>query len=212
MTLENISSAKFLSTFGIASESCLNNLCLSRDQRERLFDQFLETTDGPTREQIMLQLFTMTQQESAQMHFMLEYVKGLRRLGVQLYLHTHTPGFNQTLCLFMPCSSQPGRFQATQSLRGPNLRWWLLWEKSHARRWETFDRPWSKAWIQIGVMLPPIQEKQEGQGWTLHKGYTTNPCRLHNIWYSSPFLNLQHKVVPHRTWRSQRALPWRQHR
>ena len=39
MTRENISIANFLSTFGMASESCLNNLRLSRDQRERLFDQ-----------------------------------------------------------------------------------------------------------------------------------------------------------------------------
>ena len=65
MTQENISIANFLSTFRMASESCLNNLRLSRDQRERLFEQFRATTDGPTREQIMLQ--TMTQQESAQM-------------------------------------------------------------------------------------------------------------------------------------------------
>ena len=54
MTGENVSIANFLSTFGMANESCLNNLRLSRDQRERLFDQFCATTDGPTREQIML--------------------------------------------------------------------------------------------------------------------------------------------------------------
>ena len=67
MTRENISIANFLSTFGMASESCLNNLHLSRDQRQRLFDQFCVTTDASTREQIMFQLFTMTKQESAQM-------------------------------------------------------------------------------------------------------------------------------------------------
>ena len=60
MTRENISIANFLYTFGMASESCLNNLRLSRDQRERLFDQFRATTYGPTRQQIMLQLFSMT--------------------------------------------------------------------------------------------------------------------------------------------------------
>ena len=72
MMQENINIANFLSGFGMASESCLNNLCLSREQRERLFEQFHATTNGPTREQIMLQLFTMTQQESAQMQFMLD--------------------------------------------------------------------------------------------------------------------------------------------
>ena len=100
MTRENIGIAYFLSTFGMASEACLNNLCFSRDQRERLFDQFRETTDGPTREQIMLQLLTMTQQESAQMQFMLDISRNMSKayadLGVQLYLHSHKLGFDQT--------------------------------------------------------------------------------------------------------------------
>ena len=84
MTRENISIANFLSTFGMASESCLNNLRLSRDQRERLFDQFRATTDGPTREQIMLQLFTMTQQESAQMQFMLDISRSMSKAYADL--------------------------------------------------------------------------------------------------------------------------------
>ena len=84
MTRENISIANFLSTFGMASKSCLNNLRLSRDQRERLFDQFRATTDGPTREQIMLQLFTMTQQESAQMQFMLDISRSMSKAYADL--------------------------------------------------------------------------------------------------------------------------------
>ena len=58
MTRDNI--ANFLSTFGMASD-----------------DQFRAITDGPTREQIMLQLFTMTQQESAQMQFMLDISRSM---------------------------------------------------------------------------------------------------------------------------------------
>ena len=84
MTQENISIANFLSTFRMASESCLNNLRLSRDQRERLFDQFRATTDGPTREQIMLQLFTMTQQESAQMQVMLDISRSMSKAYADL--------------------------------------------------------------------------------------------------------------------------------
>ena len=79
MTRENISIANFLSTFGMASESCLNNLHLSRDQRERLFEQFRTTTDRPTREQIMSQLFAMTQQESAQLQFMLDIIRSMSK-------------------------------------------------------------------------------------------------------------------------------------
>ena len=84
MTRENISIANFLSTFGMASESCLNNLCLSKDQRERLFEQFRATTDGPTREQIMLQLFSTTQQESAQMQFMLDISRSMSKAYADL--------------------------------------------------------------------------------------------------------------------------------
>ena len=84
MTRENISIANFLSTFGMASESCLNNLRLSRDQRESLFEQFHATTDGCTREQITLQLFSMTQQESAQMQFMLDISRSMSKTYADL--------------------------------------------------------------------------------------------------------------------------------
>ena len=97
MTRENISIANFLSTFGMASKSCLNNLRLSRDQRERLFDQFHATTGGPTREQIMLQLFTMTQQESAQMQFMLDKSRSMSKAYADLVSNflSHEPGASQ---------------------------------------------------------------------------------------------------------------------
>ena len=58
---ENINIANFLSAFGMASESCVNNLRLTQDQREQLFEQFHSTTDGSTREKIMQQLFGITQ-------------------------------------------------------------------------------------------------------------------------------------------------------
>ena len=84
MSHENISIGNFLSTFGMASESCLNNLRLSRDQRERLFDQFRATSDGPTREQIMQQLFSMTQQEASQMQFMLDISRSMSKAYTDL--------------------------------------------------------------------------------------------------------------------------------
>ena len=84
MARENVSIANFLSTFGKASESCLNNLRLSRDRRERLFDQFHATTDGPTREQIFAQLVNMMQQESAQMQFMLDIIRSMSKAYADL--------------------------------------------------------------------------------------------------------------------------------
>ena len=84
LSRENISIANFLSTFGMASESCLNNLRLTRDQRERLFDQFRATTDGPTREQIMQQMFSITQQEASQMQFMLDISRSMSKAYADL--------------------------------------------------------------------------------------------------------------------------------
>ena len=112
MTQENISIANFLSTFGMASESCLNNLRLSRDQRERLFDQFRATTDGLTREQFMLQLLTMTQQESAQMRFMLDISRSMSKAYADLVSNFLSTLMNLVLLRrdAMPCSPQPGCF------------------------------------------------------------------------------------------------------
>ena len=45
-------------------------LRVSTDQQEKLFDQFRTTQDGPTQEQIMLQLYQIMQQEASQMQFM----------------------------------------------------------------------------------------------------------------------------------------------
>ena len=80
----NISIANFLSTFGMASKSCLNNLRLTRDQREWLFDQFHATMNGSTREQIMQQLFSITQQEASQMQFMLDISRNISKAYADL--------------------------------------------------------------------------------------------------------------------------------
>ena len=75
---------KFLSTFSIASESYLNNLRLSRDEQEKLFDQFRATQDGPTLEQIMLQLYQITKQEASKMQFMLDKSRSMSKAYADL--------------------------------------------------------------------------------------------------------------------------------
>ena len=92
MSCKNLSIANFLSTIGMASESCLSNLRLSRDQRERFFDQFRSTTDGPTKEHIMQQIFRMTQQEASQMQFMLDISSSMSKAYADL-----VSNFNSTL-------------------------------------------------------------------------------------------------------------------
>ena len=84
MVRENFSIANFLSTFGMASESCLNNLRVSRDQQEKLFDQLRTTQDHPTRDQILLQLYQITQQEAAQMQFMLDISRSMSKAYADL--------------------------------------------------------------------------------------------------------------------------------
>ena len=84
MSCKNINIANFLSTFGMASESCLKNLRLSWDQRERLFGQFCSTKDGPTREHTIQQIFSITQQEASQMQFMLDISRSMSMAYVDL--------------------------------------------------------------------------------------------------------------------------------
>ena len=124
MSRENISIANFLSTSGMASESCLNNLRLSQDQRERLFDQFRATSDGPIREQIMQQLFSMTQQEATQMIHVghqQEHVKGLCGPGIKLQLRPNQSSPDKARCIPPPCPSQPRCFQTEKSSLSPNI-------------------------------------------------------------------------------------------
>ena len=84
MTRENVSIANFISTFGMASESCLNNLRLSRDQRERTLEQIRTSTDATTTEQLISTLAHLTTQESAQMQFMLDISRSMSRAYADL--------------------------------------------------------------------------------------------------------------------------------
>ena len=84
MTRENISITNFLSTFGMASESCLNNLRLSRDQRDRIMDQIRTSTDVTAKEQLFASLGQLTTQEAAQMQFMLDISRSMSRAYADL--------------------------------------------------------------------------------------------------------------------------------
>ena len=124
MTHENISIANFLSTFGMASESCLNNLRVSRDQQEKLFDQLRTTQDAPIRDQILFQLYQTTQQEAAQMQFMLDISrsKSLRGSSCKLHLFSHKPCFAKKGCLPPPRPPKLRRIQTAQSMLSNRLR------------------------------------------------------------------------------------------
>ena len=84
MTRENISITNFLSTFGMASESCLNNLRLSREQRERQIEQLLNTPDGPARDQLRAALNATMLNESSQMQFMLDISRSMSKAYADL--------------------------------------------------------------------------------------------------------------------------------
>ena len=84
MTRENVSITNFLSTFGMASESCLNNLRQSRDQREQTLEQIRTSTDATTTEQLIASLAQITSTESAQMQFMLDISRSMSRAYADL--------------------------------------------------------------------------------------------------------------------------------
>ena len=136
----------------MASKSCLNNLSLSRDQRERLFDQFCATTDGPTRKQIMQQLFSMTPQETSQMQFMLDtnFSSTLTNLVLvrrdEYLRHAHP---------------NPRCFQTEKSSLSRNI-WWDLFDRAMMQEYEQHI-------IGLGVKtgtkkehFPPYKKKGRG--------------------------------------------------
>ena len=150
MARENISIDKFLSTFGMASESCLNNLRVSRDQQEKLFDQFIATQDGPTREQIMLQLYQITQQEASRMQFMLDISRSMSKAYANLVANFISSLTNLVLL----------RRDAYICHAYPNLD-----PKHSGCVASASHRVGGKTRIQKRP-LPPLQETQEGQRWT----------------------------------------------
>ena len=152
MTRENISIANFLSTFGMASESQQSSSL--KDQRERLFEQFHATTDGPTREQIMLQLFTMTQQESAQMQFMLDISRSMSKAYADLVSNFLSTLMN--LVLLRRDAYLRHAHPNLDAFRARNLH------AAPVSGGDLFERTRSETWIQEGATFPPIQEKQEG--------------------------------------------------
>ena len=184
----------------MASESCLNNLHLSSDQRERLFDQICETMDGPTREQIMLQLFTMTQ-ESAQLQFMLDISRSMSKAYADLvsnFISTLT-----NLVLIRPDAYLHHAHPSLDALRLRNL---------HAvpiSGGDLFERSFMQEYEQhlMGLGVKPGSKKEQRfypykettragvNVHRLHKGYTISPCHLHNIWCSSLSFNLHPKVI-----------------
>ena len=186
MTQENISIANFLSTFGMASKSCLNNLCISRNQRERLFDQFCATKDGSTREHIMLQLYSRTQQESAQMQFMLDISRSMSKAHVDLVSNFLSMFTNQVLLRrdAYLCHAHPN----LDAFRVCNLR------TAPVSGSDLFERSLIQEYEQhlIGLGLKPGSKKEQHfhpykktrrvgvDIIKLRKGFTINPCWLHN--------------------------------
>ena len=95
MAHENISITNFLSIFGMASESCLNNIRVSSDQQEKLFDQFRATQDGPTREQLMLDISRRMPKDYADLvaNF-ISFLTNLVLLSRDAYFHQAHPNLD----------------------------------------------------------------------------------------------------------------------
>ena len=216
MPCENISIANFLSTFGMASESCLNNLRLSRDQRERLFDQFHATTDGPTREQIMQQLFSMTQQEASQKQFMLDISRSMSKAYADL-----VSNFNSTLTNLVLVTRDAYLRHAYPNLDAFRLR---SLHSAPISVGGLFDRAMMQEYEQhligLGVKTDTKKErfhlykKKKGRGGHqrqhAQQGIFYHPCRHPSTWCNSPF-SPPTGWSQRRTWRPQRTRPWRQH-
>ena len=153
ITRENISIANFLSNIGMASESCLNNLRVSRDQQEKLFDQLRTTQDAPTRDQILLQLYQITQQEATQMQFMLDISRSMSKAYADLVANFISSLTNLVLL----------RREAYLRHAHPNLDAFRLrnLRSATASGGDLFDRTLMQEYEQhlIGLGVKPVSKK-----------------------------------------------------
>ena len=155
MARENISIANFLSTFGMASESCLNTLRLSRDQRERTLEQLFNTSDGPTIEHLKATLTSTTQNEASQMQFMLDISRSMSKAYADLvsnFLATLT-----NLVLLRRDAYLRHAHQSLDSFRVRNLR------SAPISGGDLFDRALMQEYEQhlIGLGIKPGSKKEQ---------------------------------------------------
>ena len=190
MARKDISIANFLSTFGMASESCLNNLRVSRDQQEKLFDQLRTTQDVSTREQILLQLYQMTQQEAAQMQFMLDISRSMSKAYTDLVANFISSLTNLVLL----------RRDAYLCHTHPNLDAFRLRDLRSATisGGDLFDRTLMQEYEQhlIGLGVKPVSKKDGFHPYKKHKkaevdsvnprkACSINQCRHPSTWFNN---------------------------
>ena len=144
----------------------------------------------------MLQLFSMTQQESAQMQFMLDISRSMSKAYADLvsnFLSTLTNLVLLRRDAYL-CHAHPN----LRDLRAAPVLGGDLFERS-------LMQEYGQHLIGLGVKpgskkeqrFHPYKKSKRGRGDVnkLHKGFTTNPCQLHNIWCSNPSFNIHPKVV-----------------
>ena len=214
MARKNICIANFLSTFGMASESCLNNLRVSRDQQEKLFDQLRTTQDPPTREQILFQLYQITQQEAAQMQFMLDISRSMSKAYADLVANFISSLKNLVLL----------RRDAYLRHAHPNLDAFRLRNLCSATisGGDLFDRTLMQEYEQhiIGLGVKPVSKKETStltknkkeadvDSVTPRRASSISQCQHPSTWFSKLSSPILTKGPKRRTRRSQGTWPWR---
>ena len=178
-----------------------NKSCLTRDQREHLFDKFCATIDGSTREQIIQQLFSITPQEASQMEFMLHISRSISKAYADLvakfnssltnlvlirrdvYL-CHTPPNLDTFRLRHLCSApiSGGDLFDRSPMQEYEQHLIALGAKTGTKK-ECFH-PYNKRRAEVEIKVT-----------TLPKVCSTNPCQHLNTWCNIHFTPTHKGVV-----------------
>ena len=156
--------------------------------------------DGPTREQILSQLFAMTQQESAQMRFMLDISRSMSKAYTDLVSNFLS---SLTKLVLLRCDaylrhahSNLNTFRV-YNLRAAPVSGGDLFERSIMEEYE-------QHLIGLGVKpgskkeqrFHPYKKNKKGRGGNQQDPQGVyNPCWRLNIWCNNPSFSLHPKVV-----------------
>ena len=176
----------------------------------------MQPRTGPTREQIFAQLLNMTQQESAQMQFMLNISRSMSKAYADLvsnFLSSLTKLVLLRRDAYLRHTHPNLDAFRVRNLHAAPVSGGDLFERNLMQEYEQHliglgEKPGSKKQQRFH---PYKKNKKGGVDINkLNKGFTTNTCWHLSIWCNSPCFIITTRWSQ-RTWRSQGSWPLRQH-
>ena len=116
MTRENISMVNFLFTFGMVSESCLNNLHPQAINRKSCLTSFVKHRMGRLGNKLCC-IYQITQQETSWVQFMLEFTRNMCKAYTDLATNFITSLINIVILTRCEKNAKGGKISCLQTLQ-----------------------------------------------------------------------------------------------